>query len=160
MKTILAKSLALSAILGLTLGTSLLGQDHPSGLRGQRPVGVPSHPGDASKAGAHLAAAYATVAPFDRNADGRLDDAEVEHFVQALQQGTVKAPAHRSPPAGIEPSADRILQRITGVYARTAGYDANHDGHLDAGEQAALQAAIVNGELSFPGPRRSGPSRR
>jgi hypothetical protein len=99
----------------------------------------------------HLTEAFAKVAPFDVNKDGQLDAAEKEGLAKAIADGTVQAPAHRTPPAGVTPSAEQILNRIARMYALVAPYDANHDGALSEPEQAALKAAIEKGELPRPG---------
>ncbi len=106
----------------------------------------------------HLTEAFAKVAPFDTNKDGQLDATELEALAEAIADGTVQAPAHRTPPAGITPSAEMILNRIAGMYGLVAPYDADHDGALSEAEQSALKAAIEKGELPRPGgPRRQRP---
>ena len=137
-------TLAVAAVLGLAICSSAIAQGRPDGARGQRPT-------DAAPAAGHLTEAFATVAPFDANKDGQLDATEMESLAKAIADGTVQAPTHRTPPAGVTPSAEMILNRIAGMYALVAPYDANHDGSLDETEQAALKAAIEKGELPRPG---------
>ncbi|MBM3840854.1 MAG: hypothetical protein FJ398_23445 [Verrucomicrobia bacterium] len=158
-------TLAMAAVLGLALCSSANAQGRPGGARGQRPgniqppAGAPQHPTDAAPAVGHLTEAYAKVAPFDANKDGQLDATEKEALAKAIVEGTVQAPAHRTPPAGVTLSAEQILGRIAGMYSRVAPYDANHDGVLDETEQAALKSAIENGELPRPGgPRGQRPA--
>lgn len=150
-------TLAVAAVLGFAVCSSALAQGRPDGARGQRPgngqppAGAPQRPTDAAPAVGHLIKAFATVAPFDANEDGQLDATEMEDLAYAIADGTVQAPNHRTPPAGVTPSAEMILNRIAGMYALVAPYDANHDGLLDETEQAALKAAIEKGELRRPG---------
>lgn len=125
-------------------------QGRPGGARGQRP-GNPNHPTDAAPAVTHLAEAYPKVAPFDANKDGQLDAVEKEALAKAIADGTVQAPAHRSPPAGVTPDAAMILNRIAAMYAQVAPYDADHDGALSDSEQTALKADIESGKLGRPG---------
>jgi len=155
-------SLAVVAALGLSICSSALAQGRPGGARGQRPANAQppaGAPTDAAAAVGHLTEAFAKVAPFDVNKDGQLDATEKEALARAIADGTVQAPAHRTPPAGVAPSAEQILNRIAGMYALVAPYDANHDGVLSETEQAALKSAIEKGELSRPGgPRGQRPA--
>ena len=158
-------TLAAAAVLGLAICSSAIAQGRPGGARGQRPAnvqppaGVPQHPTDAAQAVGHLTEAFATVAPFDANQDGQLEATEKESLAKAIVEGTVQAPAHRTPPAGVTPSTEMILNRIAGMYALVAPYDANRDGALNETERAALKAAIEKGELPRPcGPRGRRPS--
>lgn len=150
-------TLAVAAVLGLALCSSAIAQGRPGGARGQRPpnaqppAGAPQHPTDAAPAVGHLTEAFAKVAPFDANKDGQLDATEKESLAKAMVEGTVQAPAHRTPPAGVKPTAEMILNRIAGMYALVAPYDANHDGALNDSEKSVLKAAIESGELPRPG---------
>lgn len=150
-------TLAAVAALGLTLCSSANAQGRPGGARGQRPsnaqppAGAPQHPADAAPAVGHLTEAFAKVAPFDANKDGQLEATEKEALAKAIANGTVQAPNHRTPPAGVEPSAEQILNRIASMYALVAPYDADHNGALSDTEQTALKSAIEKGELPRPG---------
>lgn len=137
-------TLAVAAVLGFAICSSAIAQGRPDGAQGQRPT-------DAALAAKHLTEAFATVAPFDENNDGELDATEMDALAYAIADGTVQAPNHRTPPAGVTPSAEMILNRIARMYALVAPYDANRDGKLDEKEQAALKAAIEKGELPRPG---------
>lgn len=151
MKTL--PSLALAAALSLAFAIS----GHAQG----RPAGAPApHPTDASAAVAHLANAYATLAPFDANADGTLAGDELSAVAAALVAGKIQPGAHRLPPPGVKPDPDVILTRIAFMYATTATFDANGDGQLDTAEQAALAAAIADGSLRRPGSPRGGKPHR
>lgn len=140
--------------IGLSLCPSAHAQGHPGGGWGQRPsnaqkpAGAPS---DAASAVSHLTEVFAKVAPFDANNDGQIDAKEKQDLADAIASGTVQAPAHRTPPAGIAPDAGQIANRIARMYSQVDPYDANHDGVLSEAEQAALKAAIESGEVSRPG---------
>lgn len=151
-------SVAVVTVMGLALCSSVSAQGRPGGNKGQRPhnaqppAGAPT---DAASAVDHLTEAFAKVAPFDTNNDGQLDATEKKALADAIADGKVQGPAHRTPPAGIAPSAEQIADRIAGMYSLVDPYDANHDGVLSETDQAALKAAIENGELPrFGGPRR------
>lgn len=147
-------SIAVVAAMGLALCTSASAQGHPGGDKGQRPPNAQppdGAPTDTASAVDHLTEAFAKVAPFDANNDGQLDANEKKALADAIADGKVQAPAHRTPPAGIAPSAEQIAERIAGMYSRVDPYDANHDGVLSETDQAALKSAIENGELPWPG---------
>ncbi len=151
MKTL--PSLALAAALSLAFALS--------GYAQGRPAGAPaSHPTDASAAVAHLAKVYATLAPFDRNADGALAGDELTAVAAALVAGKIQPGTPRTPPPGVKPDPDVVLTRIARMYAVVAGFDANGDGQLDATEQTALAAVIADGSLRPPGAPHGGHSRR
>ena len=145
------KTLTVLILLGLAACSSTFAQGRPGGARSQRPPHAQPPAGAPGAAVQHLTEAFAKVAPFDANRDGQLDAAEREALGDAIADGTVQAPAHRTPPPGATPNAEKILHRIAGMYASVAPYDANHDGTLNETEQTALKTALENGDLPRPG---------
>jgi hypothetical protein len=133
------KTLAVVSVLGLALGGFALAQGHRA-LRQH-------HHGDPASAAKHFAEAFPKFTPFDANKDGQLDATEKEAVAKAITDGTLKIPDH-TPPSGVKPTAEKLLNHIAKVYAFVASHDANHDGELDATEQAASKSAIEKGELA------------
>lgn len=102
------------AAMGLALCPPASAQGHPDGAKGQRPPNArppAGAPTDAASAVDHLTEAFAKVAPFDANNDGQLDATEKNALADAIADGKVQGPAHRTPPAGIAPSAEQIADR-------------------------------------------------
>jgi hypothetical protein len=85
-----------------------------------------------------------------------LDPTEKESLAQAIADGSLILPPH-APGKEMFPNEGQRLDHFAEMYARLAVYDANHDGELDSGEEAAVRQAIENGELVFP--RRKGARR-
>ena len=133
------KTLAMGSVLGLAIGGFAIAQGHRGAMQ--------HHHGDAASAAKHLSEAFAKFAPFDANKDGQLDATEKEAVAKAIADGSLKIPAH-TPPKGVKPSAERLLDHTASVYAYLASQDTNHDGALDAKERAALKSAIEKGELA------------
>ncbi len=151
------KTIAVATVLGFAICSTTIAQDRPDRSLGKRPpnartpAGARQRPTEAAPAIAHFTEAFATVAPFDANQDGQLDATERATLAKAMAEGTVQAPAHRTPPAGITPSPRMIINQIATLYSLVAPFDANHDGSLDENEQGALAAASKRGELPRPG---------
>ena len=144
------KNIKILAVVGV-LGLAICGFAIAKGHRGFRGHGSP-HGMDAASAVKHLTEAFPKVALFDANKDGQLDTTEKEALAKAIADGTVQLPAH-TPPDGVTPSAEMMLNHIANMYAYLARLDANHDGALDATEQAVLKSAIEKGELASLHPR-------
>lgn len=162
---------AMLALLSALLCTSTHAQDQNrpndrAGRRGPPREGPseaqgPKHAPDPAQAAAHVAKAYADLAPFDVNKDGQLDESEVEAILAAVEDGSLKVPPHRTPPAdraeqgrgpeGRAPSPDRMVHHMTTVYGQVQAFDANKDETMDETELAALQSAIADGKLSIGG---------
>jgi hypothetical protein len=136
------KRIAVVTVLGLAISSFALAQSHHD-APGHNAA---DHHKDAASAANHLSEAYAKFAPFDANKDGKLDATEKEAIAKAMTDGKLEIPNH-IPPNGVKPSAEKLLEHIADVYVFLASKDANHDGALDAKEQAAVEAAIENGEL-------------
>jgi hypothetical protein len=137
------KRIAVVAVLGLAIcGFAFAQSQHDA-----QGHGAADHHKDAASATKHLTEAYAKIASFDANKDGKLDATEKESIAKTIADGKLEIPDH-TPPNGVKPSADKLLNHIAGVYAFLASKDANHDGTLDAKEQAAFKTAIENGELA------------
>ena len=142
------KTHVIASALGLAVCGSALGQDRPGGARDQ----APRQPGDAASATAHIAEAYANVAPFDVNRDGLLDEGELRDLGQAMLAGEVQEPKHRIQPEGDEPAHPGIIiRRIVGLYRVAFSFDKDKDGLLSETERDALTGAIENGEVRRPG---------
>ena len=105
----------------------------------------------------HLAEIYSMIAPFDVNADGKLDATETAALATAITNGSVKEPPHPMPPKGVKPKPEMIANHLAKLYAMIAPYDTDKNGVLDATEQDALQADIDSGEFELPRP--GGPPR-
>jgi anti-sigma28 factor (negative regulator of flagellin synthesis) len=139
------KRLAIVTVLGLGMCGLALAQDHQAGAKDRD--AAPNH-GDAASMVKHFAEFFPQIAAFDKNKDGKLDEAETAALKKAIAEGTLKLPDH-TPPQGGKPDAEMMASHIAEMFARVARYDANHDGQLDEKEQAALKSAIEKGEL-FP----------
>jgi hypothetical protein len=152
---------AIMTVIGLAAGSSALAQDNPGGPGGRGPRhgrGPEGAPKDAATMVEHLTKVFATVAPYDVNKDGKLDETELQALSQAIKDGTVQAPEHRTPrgdavsapPKGGNP-------RLAEMYSKVAPYDVDKDGVLSETEQAALKSDIESGKLTRPGgPRGHG----
>ena len=105
---------------------------------------------------AHLTENYAKIAPYDANVNGQLDEAEQAKLAAAITAGTVTftppaghaAPDGSTPPA---PPAGQIVHHLAEMYAAVAPYDADANGSLSTGEQAALKTAVESGKIPGPG---------
>ena len=138
------KTLALLAVGGLAVCGFAIAQVHNGDAWDH---GAMQHHADPASVVKHLAAAFPKFAPFDVNKDGKLDATEKESIAKAIADGTLEIPAH-TPPNGVKPSAEMMLNHIADVYAFLASKDVNHDGALDEAEQAAIKSAIERGELA------------
>ena len=139
----------LSISLGLVAGSIASAQGGP-------PAGGPGRPHDPAAAIEHLTGAYATVAAYDTNKDGTIDETEAKALIAAVADGTIQPPGKGGAPEGRTPPADRIAERIAGMYSTVAPYDTDKDGTLNETEQAALKAAIEKGDIAPPGGRGPG----
>jgi hypothetical protein len=146
------KTLAVVGVLGLAVCGFAIAQSRHGGAPGH---GAVQHGTDAASAVQHLTEVFAKFAAFDVNKDGQLDATEKQSLAKALADGTLQLPAH-TPPNGVKPSAEMMLNHIGEMYAKFAPYDANHDGAFDATEQAALKSAFDKGELAPHGPHAHG----
>jgi hypothetical protein len=133
------KTLAVVSVLGLAIGGFAIAQGHRAVMQ--------HHHGDAASAAKHLSEAFVKFAPFDANKDGQFNAAEKESIAKAITEGTLQIPAH-TPPKGVKPNAETFLNHIADVFAFLASQDVNHDGAIDATEQAAIKSAIEKGELA------------
>ena len=157
MKTI--TNLTLATVLGLALCATTLAQGHPGGGRGRGPgphgngaqAGAPGQPPTPAVAAEHMSANYAALAPYDANKDWQLDEAELKDVAQAIADGTLQVPAHRPPPQGEKPQANRRFPHLADMFAQVAKYDADKNGTISGAELTALQTAIENGEIVRPG---------
>lgn len=142
------KTLAISSAVGLAMCRFAVAQVQD---------GHPSHDGaghehmDPAALVEHLSKFFPSIAAFDTNKDGKLDATEQQALAKAIADGKLELPAH-TPPHGEKPSPEMMANHIADMYARVAAYDKNHDGQLDAAEQAALKAAIEKGEFVLHGP--------
>ena len=129
--------------------------------KGQKP--------DSAQVVVHLTAEYSKVSSFDFNQDGNLDATEQGKLAAAITAGTVsfappaggrgpRGDAPEGAPKGGTPPAEHIAERVAGLYAAVAPYDANADGTLSTEEQAALKTAVESGKLPMPerGPKGHG----
>lgn len=118
------KGLVIGTVLSLAVCGLAIGQAHKVGAF-DRNMG--QHHGDAASLAQHLAEVFPQIAAFDANKDGKLDGAEKEALGKAIADGTLQLPAH-TPPHGVKPTPETMLNHIAEMYARVAPYDANHDG--------------------------------
>ena len=135
-------TIAIVTTLGLAVCSSIFAQGRPGGA--QQP------PKDAAAALAHIVEAYPKIAPFDVNADGKFDGDERRALGQAMRDGKVEGPANRNPKGDQAAHPGIIIQRIAGLYGVVYSFDADKDGSLSEGEQAALKSAIEKGEVKRP----------
>jgi hypothetical protein len=138
------KRLAVVAVLGLAVGGLAIAQVHRNG--GFR-HGAAHHYGDPAALAKHLGEVFPQIATYDANKDRTLDGAEKEALGKAIADGKLQLPAH-TPPNGVKPTAEKMLNHICEMFAYVSGYDANRDGGLDATEQAAIKSAIEKGEFT------------
>jgi hypothetical protein len=120
-----------------------------------RHAGAPGHSvlqdhGNSASMAKHLGEMFPRVASFDANKDRKLDETEREALRKAIADGKLQLPAH-TPPNGVKPTVEKMVNHIGEMYAYIAGYDVNHDGELDATEQAAIRTAIEKGEFPLHG---------
>ncbi|MBI3416908.1 MAG: hypothetical protein HY043_16580 [Verrucomicrobia bacterium] len=124
---------------------------------GPRPDGHAAASTNAPAVAAHAASAFAVVAPFDANSDGKLDATEQAALAKALADGTVHPFDTNAAPRLTADAATEIAAHIAGEFAVLAPFDANHDRKLDDAEQAALAQALSNGMVQFPHHGPAGP---
>ena len=142
------KTLAISSAIGLAMCRFAVAQvqdSHPSH------VGAAHEHMDPAALVEHLSKFFPSIAAFDTNKDGKLDATEKQALAKAIADGKLELPAH-TPPHGEKPTPEMMVNHIVDMYARVAVYDVNHDGQLDAAEQATLKAAIEKGEFSLHDP--------
>lgn len=137
------KRFAVMTALGLVVSGVAIAQVYRGGTLDH----IAQHHGDAASMVKHLSEVFPQIAAFDTNKNGKLDDAEKEALAKAIADGTLQLPAH-TPPDGVKPTAEMMLNHIAEMYAHVARFDANHDGVLDEQEQAALRNAIENGQFA------------
>lgn len=137
------KTIAVATALGLAVCPSASAQGRSGGAQ--------QAPKDAAAAVAHIAEAYPKIAPFDANKDGQFDGGERRALGQAMFDGKVEGPANRDPEGDQPAHPGIIIQRIAGLYRAAFSFDADKDGSLNEGEQAALKSAIEKGEVQRPG---------
>jgi hypothetical protein len=140
------KTLAVVAVLGLAICGFAIAQSLHGGAEGHAAM---QHHADPAMAAEHVSEVFAEFALFDANKDGQLDATEKESLAKAMADGTLQLPAH-TPPNGVTSGTEMMLNHVGEMYAQFAPYDANHDGALDATEQAAIKSAIEKGELACP----------
>lgn len=145
------KILAVITALGPAVCSSAIAQGRPGGDNVQRQAGAQQPPKDAAAAVAHIAEAYPKITPFDVNEDGQFDGDERRALGQAMRDGKVEGPANRNPEGDQPAHPGIIIQRIAGLYGVAYSFDADADGLLSKGEQAALKSAIEKGEVKRPG---------
>lgn len=138
--------LSLIAALFAALTLTAAAQGRPGG-------GPPQNAGQLVK---HFADAYAKVAPYDADKDGRLNESEREKLGGDILDGRIKPPTMRRGDLSDVPHPGIIIQRVSMLYAAAREFDADKNGTLNKAEQKDLQAAIENGELRRPG----GPGQR
>ena len=95
---------------------------------------------------------YAAVAPFDANADGRLDDDELAALMGAGQddlKAMFVSEQLADQPAEAGPTEADVAAWCAASYALLAPFDANHDGELEPDELTA-PAAAVNADNVVP----------
>jgi hypothetical protein len=137
------KRIVVVVALALAVGGFAVAQVQHGGAFGHSA----GHHGDPASAVKHIAEVFPKFAAFDTNKDGKIDTTEKEALAKAIVDGTLQLPAH-TPPHGVKPTAEMMLNHIAEMYAHVAPFDANHDGELDASEQAALKSAIESGEFA------------
>ncbi len=164
MKT--TEALAIVASLGLISGSPAFAQDSPGG----KPKKQPDFAEVVLK---HLTEGHASIAAFDKNKDGALNDSEKEAIADALKDGSLHLPpppmpppppkdgssADGGPPPEMTPPIGEILPVISSLYEAVAALDADKNGSLDDNEMAALKKAFEDGKLPLPPapPHRGGP---
>ena len=142
------KRLAAVAVLGFSLCELATAQDSHNNAPNTGPA---QHHVDPAAMVEHLSEVFPQVAAFDLNKDGKLDEAEKEALGKAIAEGKLQLPAH-TPPNGVKPTSEQMLNHIAEMYAWVSTYDVNKDGKLDATEKASLKAAIERGEFTPHGP--------
>jgi hypothetical protein len=142
------KILTMTSALGLVICGFAIAQVHDA--RPSTDRAAEEHP-DPAAVVEHLSKFFPGIAAFDMNKDGKLDATEEQALAKAIADGTLQIPAH-TPPHGEKPSPEMLVNHIAEMYAHVAVYDTNHDGQLDATEQAALKAAIEKGEFILHDP--------
>lgn len=142
------KRLAAVVVLGFSLCELATAQDSQNSAGNTGPA---QHHVDPAAMVEHLSEVFPQVAAFDVNKDGKLDDTEKEALGKAIADGKLQLPAH-TPPNGVKPTPEQMLNHIAEMYAWVSTYDVNKDGKLDATEKAALKAAIEKGEFVPHGP--------
>lgn len=143
-------ALTLASVVVLAACSTALAQGRPGGPGG--PGGPRGPRGGGTPPVQHLAESYSKVAPFDADKNGSLDATERRALGEAIRDGKVEAPAHRTPPEGVEPPHPGVMiQRIAGLYQMAFAYDTDANGALSEAEVQAIQADIESGKLVRPG---------
>jgi hypothetical protein len=157
------EALTIVASLGLISGSSAFAQGPPGG----KPNKQPDFEEVAFK---QLSEGYTSIVPFDKNKDGKLNDAELKAIADAWENGSLKLPlppmpppppkdrsgAEDGPPPEMMPPKEVVLPVLASLYEAVAALDADKNGALDANEQGALKKAFKDGKLPLP-PQFGGP---
>ena len=144
MKTI--ETLTILTLFSLCCGPSAFAQGEPT-----------KQPEPSTKFMKHLVEVYACIAPFDENKNGKLEVAEEDTILAALENGKLElpmpptGPLGMTPPKAAMPDPEMMIGHISEMYATTAATDVDKSGTLDATEQANLAVAFKKGNLPFPG---------
>ena len=146
----LVKVVAVVAALGLAAGGYAIVQSHHGARGHHQHVQM-----DGAELVGHLGKVFGQFAAFDVNKDGQLDAAEKGALGKAIASGALSLPGP-TPAKEAFPSEEARLDHFAAMFAKFAVYDVNHDGELDATELGAVQAAIENGALNFPGAMKNG----
>jgi hypothetical protein len=140
------KIAAVIAVSGFAICGLAIERVHRTGALGHSAM---QHPVEIDSMVEHLAEVFPRFAEYDANKNGQLDANEKELLARAMADGTLKLPGH-TPPNGVEPGGKGMINHIGEMFVRIARYDENHDGALDAKEQAAIKNAFQKGELVWP----------
>lgn len=120
----------------------------------QRP-GAATPPGCAASASATETAAmheglvqrHGALVAYDRNLDGRFDEAERAELAAAIRQGRLRPEGLPTRPAALgNPPAEAVAKRMAAHYERLSAYDRNRDGHLDVAERERLMVDVQSGK--------------
>lgn len=100
----------------------------------------------------NVKALFESIATFDENKDGKLNDTEKTELVNAIASKTLKLPHEPKTPFGMSPPAGLLAGKLADVYFKLAPYDMNTDGALDKAEHKRMRADIDRGKLLIPLP--------
>lgn len=104
----------------------------------------------------HLSERFASLAAFDTDKSGKLEEAEQTAVAKAIDDGSLEMgpPRGKGPKEGPggKPPGDKAAQHAAKLYESLAPFDADKSGSLDATEQAAVVKGIEDGSLKLPRP--------
>lgn len=124
----------------------------PTNAPGSHPTNAPPElsTNAATALAAKAASFYASIAPYDLDADGTLSSTEAAAIASALTNGLVPLFGTNNPCILHPHDTTNVVAWISALYTELATFDTDHSGTLSATEQSALAAALEADTVPLP----------